>query len=408
VSRRVAIRARADAARRAARLATGTGAEPEAEAADFERRELLAALEEEVDRLPEPFGAAIVLCDLGGLTHEAAANQLGCPVGTIESRLSRGRKRLRERLVHRGFAPASALAGGLAASVPESLSAATVHNAANAAKVSAAIATLIEGVITEMAWTKLKTITLGLLVAALACGLGVAAERNRPRRPESPKAAVDRARKPIASRDASAVLEGPARMKPGNSILIEVLEALPGRPISGLRYVRPDGTISLGFYGDLKVAGLTRDEIKVKVIERLLKFMPEEVLGLELMDVDGETIRKVAPIDSDRVFVDDSINFEGNTQATDMTAQKLDRILEAVEPLARTGAGGLLNRVDPSAGGTGPRRQTTRVDRDPSVMPEPRTGAPAAPSDLERRLSKIEETLSLLIDVVEELRKEKQ
>ena len=41
-----------------------------------------------------------------------------------------------------------------------------------------------------------------------------------------------------------------------NILQVEVLEALPGRPISGeQRLVRPDGTISPGYYGDIDVAG---------------------------------------------------------------------------------------------------------------------------------------------------------
>ena len=45
-------------------------------------------------------------------------------------------------------------------------------------------------------------------------------------------------------------------VEPPDLILVEVLEALPGRPISGERLVRPDGKISLGFYGEVYVAGL--------------------------------------------------------------------------------------------------------------------------------------------------------
>ena len=62
---------------------------------------------------------------------------------------------------------------------------------------------------------------------------------------------------------------GPVAIEPGDRLLIEALIALPGRPIGGERQVRPDGTVSLGFYGDLKVAGLTLQETKVKVIEHL-------------------------------------------------------------------------------------------------------------------------------------------
>ena len=46
---------------------------------------------EEVDRLPERYRLAVVLCYLEGLTHEQAAARLGWPVGTVRSRLARAR-----------------------------------------------------------------------------------------------------------------------------------------------------------------------------------------------------------------------------------------------------------------------------------------------------------------------------
>ena len=74
-------------------------------APDPGRAERLAILDEEIGRLPERQRAAIVLCDLERLPHEEAARRLGCPVGTVESRLSRARQRLRD---HRSpVAPAS-------------------------------------------------------------------------------------------------------------------------------------------------------------------------------------------------------------------------------------------------------------------------------------------------------------
>src|ERR1700712_2035788 len=54
-------------------------------------------------------------------------------------------------------------------------------------------------------------------------------------------------------------------VEPPDLLLVEVLEALPGRPITGERLVRPDGKITLGFYGEIYVAGLTTDEIKEKI-----------------------------------------------------------------------------------------------------------------------------------------------
>ncbi len=102
------------------------------------------------------------------------------------------------------------------------------------------------------------------------------------------------------------VLESP------DLILVEVLEALPGRPISGERLVRPDGKITLGFYGDVYVAGLTIPEVKEKIILHLRKFLTDEALGLVEMGPDGLEPKLGAdgkpalidPKDSSTVFID--------------------------------------------------------------------------------------------------------
>ncbi len=62
---------------------------------------------EELDRLPERYRIAVVLCDLEGLSQEQAASQLDWPVGTVKSRLFRARERLRDRLTRRGLAPSA-------------------------------------------------------------------------------------------------------------------------------------------------------------------------------------------------------------------------------------------------------------------------------------------------------------
>ena len=100
-----------------------------------------------------------------------------------------------------------------------------------------------------------------------------------------------------------AMIELPYPVEPPDLITIEVLEALPGRPISGERLVRPDGTISLSFYGEIYVRGLTPTQIKEKVILHLRKFIPDEVLGLIEQDENGDW-HDLEPKDSNRVFVD--------------------------------------------------------------------------------------------------------
>jgi RNA polymerase sigma factor (sigma-70 family) len=78
---------------------------------DPDQAELRCVIDEEIGRLPERYRLPMVLCHLEGLRHDEVARRLGCPVGTVESRLSRARERLRTRLARRGLAPsASALA----------------------------------------------------------------------------------------------------------------------------------------------------------------------------------------------------------------------------------------------------------------------------------------------------------
>jgi polysaccharide biosynthesis/export protein len=93
-------------------------------------------------------------------------------------------------------------------------------------------------------------------------------------------------------------------VEPPDLLIVEVLEALPGRPVSGERLVRPDGKISLGFYGEVYVAGLTMDEIKEKIVLHLRKYLPDEVLGLTEVDPTDGSSKEVSPRDSPRVFVD--------------------------------------------------------------------------------------------------------
>jgi RNA polymerase sigma-70 factor (ECF subfamily) len=47
-------------------------------------------------RLPRREQDVVALCDWSGLSYEEAAEALGLPIGTVRSRLSRGRRRLRE------------------------------------------------------------------------------------------------------------------------------------------------------------------------------------------------------------------------------------------------------------------------------------------------------------------------
>ena len=128
---------------------------------------LLPAVDEELARLPDKFRLPIVLCGVRGLTTAAAAAELGWPVGTVASRLSRGRAELAKRLARRGIA-LGVLAGGceLAAAVPPRLIERTLAAAAGGA-LPPAVAALSSEVMTAMTWTPVRRLTAGLLCASV-------------------------------------------------------------------------------------------------------------------------------------------------------------------------------------------------------------------------------------------------
>lgn len=63
------------------------------------RIDLGAAIENALTRLPEPFHSTLMLVDLEDQSYETAAEILGVPIGTVRSRLFRGRRLMQEHLL---------------------------------------------------------------------------------------------------------------------------------------------------------------------------------------------------------------------------------------------------------------------------------------------------------------------
>jgi len=74
---------------------------------DLTHREGIEALRRAVSALPRRYREVVVLCDLEEVDYAAAASILGCPIGTVRSRLHRARALLLEKLhQERNFRPA--------------------------------------------------------------------------------------------------------------------------------------------------------------------------------------------------------------------------------------------------------------------------------------------------------------
>jgi len=73
----------------------GDGPSPEVQVLD---RELGAKIGVALKQIPEEFRAPILLVDMGDFSYAEAAEILTCPIGTVRSRLSRGRRLLQKQL----------------------------------------------------------------------------------------------------------------------------------------------------------------------------------------------------------------------------------------------------------------------------------------------------------------------
>jgi RNA polymerase sigma factor (sigma-70 family) len=335
VARRVALRARGRAGR-AAQLPEEGPAVPEVESAAV-WADLRPVLDEEVGRLPEKYRLPVLLCYLGGLSTEEAARRLGCPRGTVLSRLAWARRRLRGRLERRGLAlSAGAMAAGLAreaasAAAPAALAHAAVRaarwlkagKAMSAGEVPGRAVSLMEGVLHAMFMTKLKTAAAGLLVLALV-GLGMGLWSQRP-------ATADTHTRKVSSDDSPAGAPG----KVGGR------DYEPPRPLGDWEHVMGphrvtlrveanhiSGTCSIGEQNGKRYAfngrgdyGLTKDGVLYGVLTDL-DCPDDEDEAADLVDFIDQPFSCRFRVDGDILIVKDlkfaGVDLDGNKKKDDL------------------------------------------------------------------------------------------
>ncbi len=256
VARKVATRSKSDAARRRARerqAAVSEVVEPD----PGREPEDLSALYEEIDRLPGTYRDPVILCYLDGMTYEAAARQLRCPLGTLSVRLKRARERLQSRLTRRGVAPSTLpiwglIPGAITASVPialaESAACAASRTTMGKATVAGAVPTSVASLAGRtMAMLRYRAIGigsmgLGFVVLVATAFVAVRATEQKPGVPEpSSNAEAEKVPSPKSK-------EAPSWMRPlpggGMIELFAVSEHPAGAmPFTGpVTWRKPDGT----------------------------------------------------------------------------------------------------------------------------------------------------------------------
>jgi zinc protease len=295
VARRVAVRARVNARRRrdverTARVEAVHTNDPGP--SRVESDELRSLIDHELERLPEKYRAPLVLCELEGQSHEQAAALLRCPVGTVKSRLARGRERLRPRLLRRGIAPttglaALALAAEPAPAVPTELMNGTIRAINRLASgpvitpsaFSAGVTTLCKGAIRSMKLAKLKSATAATILCFAAAFVVVTGTRvlvgQAPAQPNAqnlapPTAAPEKAVERFQLDNGLKVILRPIRGA-GNTSLV-VLYSIGNDH-------DPEGQSGLGNLVDQVYLTAAAGKAKARTVEELMRRYPEGANG---------------------------------------------------------------------------------------------------------------------------------
>ena len=243
VAHRIALRTRADSAKVLARhrraheqeTRTMSASDPSAEAATREAR---TAVHEELQQMPPRFRDPLVLFYLQGRSYEETARQLRCPVGTVRSRLTRGRKWLHGRLARRGLALTAACFAA-APPAPAALALPAV------AAVSPRAVALARGVILGKVAPAFKSVlALLLAVGVLAAGASLLGRPALAEKPGSPEIAPTSAKKARPAPDVP--------LPPGAIVRIGSTCFAPGCTVEAAAFA-PDGKVIASGNGDRSI-----------------------------------------------------------------------------------------------------------------------------------------------------------
>ena len=214
---------------------------------------------QELDRLPERYRTVLVLCYLEGLTHQQAAQQLGWPLGTVQSRLARGRERLRAWLLRRGLAPSVGLGvlsfnvEAATATVPSSLAAATVRlaftvtaaRALASGSIPLAMMTLATSAARTMLITKVMATSVSCVIAMGAIAVSAVVYAYQDGRPEAAAARKDEPIQrehhgPVQAHAGQLTARGLVRLRDGSPVVGATVRLISGIDETG-RIVQTDG-----------------------------------------------------------------------------------------------------------------------------------------------------------------------
>lgn len=206
-------------------------------------------LHDALNALPERFRAPIVLCELEGRTQEQAAHALGWKLGTLQSRLHRGRQKLKERLRRHGVLSGAGLAvtaGTRTAAVDAAWIGATaraaaelVHGGGWVEGVSPGVVELTQGVMRMFLRDRIQSIALAVGAVMLTGGISWGVLRTG----TTSHAPVESVESAPAARN-SVAQERPRAQ-------VDLAQDAPRVPV---------GVTPLGGTGDFEVRGVVVDE----------------------------------------------------------------------------------------------------------------------------------------------------